>query len=362
MNVVKGLVAGLLCFLLLLCLSVFGAALVVNTTVLNEDFMAKQVQKLNVSELVQEIVDEHELIDLPAEVEFIRPYLIQLYDDYDPWLREQADNVIKSGYAYFLGDREELDITVSLIEIRNTLSDKVWALLQDNINEVLPELLEGELAQFIEDNLDQYRNLIPKNLVPAGVLNLPADELASFLINYLDNINLELVMMLSPQVSDLIDELLRPYVDQYIDEFIDDIPVYYVIDAQEVGPETMETLESARRYLGYFQTGFFGLIGIIVLLIIGVFLVYRDVKNTTLALGITMAFYGLMELITSIVGRSISYASYYPADVPSPLQDWMTAAIGDVIMPLIWFSASMLAVGIVLIVISVVGRVRFAAD
>ena len=112
MNALKGLGNGILSFLLLLSLSVFGVAFLINSTLLNPDFVAGRIDKLNMNELARDYIDEQISEDLTQEEEFLKEALSDVITDQEPWLKEQLNSTVYAGYDYLLGKSERLEIYI----------------------------------------------------------------------------------------------------------------------------------------------------------------------------------------------------------------------------------------------------------
>lgn len=103
---------GFLSFLLFCSLSVFGATFVMNRTVLNPDFVIAQIDRLDVSSLVEEVAGgQFPLEQIPADLE--------------PWIREQTHTVVYAGYDYLLGKSERLSLVIDLEPVRESLEESV---------------------------------------------------------------------------------------------------------------------------------------------------------------------------------------------------------------------------------------------
>ena len=154
MDFVKGLVLSLLCFLLFMSLSMFGDMLMLKYTLLNPDFVASQVDRLDMSSLAEELLTEEILgpdmldipslpVELPSEQipqveELAAEVLSQTVADLEPWMDEQANLLIYSGYDYLMGRTESLSLVISLQPVRDSL--------KDNLEQVLLQSLPPELA------------------------------------------------------------------------------------------------------------------------------------------------------------------------------------------------------------------------
>lgn len=103
---------GFLSFLLFCSLSVFGATFAMNRTILNPDFVIAQIDRMDVSSLVEEAAGgQFPLGQIPADLE--------------PWIREQTHTVIYGSYDYLLGKSERLSVVIDLEPVRESLEDSM---------------------------------------------------------------------------------------------------------------------------------------------------------------------------------------------------------------------------------------------
>jgi len=110
--VAKKAAIGFLSFLLFCSLSVFGATFAMNRTILNPDFVIAQIDRLDVSSLVEEVAGgQFPLEQIPADLE--------------PWIREQTHTVVYAGYDYLLGKSERLSMVIDLEPVRESLEESV---------------------------------------------------------------------------------------------------------------------------------------------------------------------------------------------------------------------------------------------
>jgi hypothetical protein len=293
MNVLKGLGVGILSFLLFLALSVFGIAFMLNSTLLNPDFIATEVDKIEVSAMIREMTEEQIGEQLPEELIFLKEAVYNFVSDHELWLKEQLNIAIYSGYDFFLGKSERLNLVIPLEPLKEGLRASLWQAFE----EYPPPQLSG----------------------------LPVDQ-------------------------------LKPYFDQYYEEFAEEIPS--VIDESSIPPEAMEPMMTARQYIGYFQTGYYALIGFMVLLVLGIILINRNVRDTTRGLGIDLLVYGALEFAGVYVARNFVPTRLPLQDIPSSLQTWVLGIYGDLLAPLYMLSLGLLIGGAVLIVVSIVYKPR----
>ncbi len=127
MKFLKGLALIFLSFLLFLSLSVLGLTFMLNSTVLNPDFVVRELDKLDVYSLTGEFLREQIVqFEVPASYE---PYVAQVLDDtladLEPWLKEQVNTAIYTGYDYFMGQSQRLDMAISLEPVRDSLKQNL---------------------------------------------------------------------------------------------------------------------------------------------------------------------------------------------------------------------------------------------
>ena len=300
MNVLKGLVLGLLSFLLFLSLAVFGIAFTLNSTILNPDFVVSEVDKIEVSPLIREIAEEQIGELLPEEAQFLEEALYSIISDQEPWLKEQVSAAIYSGYEFLLGETERLSLIISLEPLKEGLRDSLWQAFTQSLP---PELIDVPQAQ-----IEQYFN-------------------------------------------------------EFYQGFVVLIPASFEVDESFMPPEVMAQIIQARQGIGYFQTGYNALIGFMVLLILGIVLMNRQVRGTTRGLGITFLIYGAIEYAGTFVARQFvpTQLPMLP-DIPSSLQMWLLGLFGDILAPLQMFSLGCLIGGAVLLIISFVYRPRLEEE
>jgi len=251
------------------------------------------------------ITAEINRLDVPAlakdmfrmEAQPEAPYLTEVIDqtiiDAEPWIKEEVSTFIYSGYDYLMGRSEGLSLKITT----SPLTDK----LKENITEV--------------------------------VLASPPPEFKNV-----------------PQA------VIRQYADQTYEQFDIQIPPTIEFSESDIPLDVMSRLTQVRSYLSYYQLTYYGLVILMVLCTLGIFLISRDVKQTTRSIGTTILTYG-------IIGYATTFAfSYFSLDeqlmgmtgaIPVWLQTWMAEFMDNVMAPLKTFNIALLITGIVLIVVSI---------
>jgi len=140
--VAKKAAIGFLSFLLFCSLSVFGATFAMNRTILNPDFVIAQIDRLDVSSLVEEVAGgQFPLGQIPADLE--------------PWIREQTHTVVYAGYDYLLGKSERLSVVIDLEPVRGSLEESmgVAGLIPPTIeiNATMIRMMSPETMDMLEE-------------------------------------------------------------------------------------------------------------------------------------------------------------------------------------------------------------------
>jgi hypothetical protein len=292
MKVFKGILLAILGILLSLSLLIFGLALMVNQSALNPDFVADRVDEVDIVELTDELIIEEvptEAADFMGEV--LHPVLQYTIGEIEPWLKEQARNVIHVFYDYIEGRNDTLSLIISL---------------EDKIRTFRDNLLDAILTS-----------------PPAELLGLPAEE-------------------------------IEAEFNVYFDQIEEEIPSAIELDETLLETDVMQQIEQAKQYVGYFNIGFIALIAFCLLLILLIILVYREVKRSCRYIGFTFLSVGIVSLVLAFVARSIANSQLADIDMPATLQAWAPNVVTDVLMTLGIYAIGLIAVGIALTVVSFV--------
>lgn len=293
MKFLKGLALSLLSLLLFLSLSVFGFVLTLNYTILNPDFAIAELNKLDIPSLIKPLIKEQIGEQLPPEAQFMAAAIDDTIDDavdeLEPWIREQASTVIRSGYDYLLGRSQSLSVAISL--------EPAKEILRDNAREAFFQELPPELQ------------------------GLPRAE-------------------------------VERYFDEFYEDFAREIPSTFEFDESSLSPDVLAGLEQAKQVVSYLQLAYWALIGFMLLLILGIILINRQVKPTTRGLGTTFLIYGAIEYAGIFVAKHFAGPQLAQFEIPSALQTWLPQLLADFLAPLEMFSLGLMIAGVVLIIVS----------
>ncbi len=319
MNFLKGLAITLLSLLLFLSLSVFGIVFTLNSTILNPDFVVSEVNKIDMSAVVMEIAGEQltEKIteQLPPEVQgmeeaisnVINSVISSTLESMESLIKEQLSTAIYSSYDFLLGKSDNLKIIISLEQFKEALGASLRESLYQTLKESLPPQLAGLPAAQIESYFEQFFN-------------------------------------------------------EFYQGFAAQIPSEFEIDESLLPSEALTHFNQARKIIGYIQTGYYALVGFMILLILGIILIKRQVRNSTRDLGITFLLYGAFEFAGVLLAKNLVPTKLPLHELPSSLQPWLLGLFNDLLTPLETLSIGLMAAGAVLLIISFLYKPRTVAD
>jgi hypothetical protein len=344
-------------------LSVFGMAFMLYSTVLNPNFVTTEVEKIDIPALFREIVEEQIGDQLPAEMLFVKEEIYNVIDEEEQYLKQQANAAIYSGYNYFLGKNEQLDILMSIKPLKEKLRDNLWQTFREYLSSDLSELPEEIVKPFIYQYYNVLIDQLPEETFPRELLELPEDQVRL----YLDQFYNEFVALLPeiylpPEVVSMIEKTLEPMFNEYFDAYVEQIPDELVLNKSTITTDAMEQIIMVRTYIGYFKTGFYVLIGFIVLLIAGIILIHRNVKDSTRTLGIDLLFYGILEFAAVYLAGKYLPPLFPLSQIPATLHPWVIEVYNDLLVPLRIFSLGVLILGALLLIFSFVYKRRPTED
>jgi hypothetical protein len=362
MKVLKGLGTGILSFLLLISLSVFGLAFLINSTLLNPDFIVAQADKVDMPALARDYLDEEISEEMPQEVEFLKEVAYDVIADQEPWLKEQFGNAVYASYDFFLGKTDRFEIDIPLDKLKVDVRNSLWQALQKFLARNALLIPEDLLKPYIDEHYQELFDLIPKKLLPPEMVGLTGNQLKTYIDRHYDEfIALLQKAYLVPGVSNLILNQIQPYFNRYYNDIVADFPESQVIDENEIPADVMEQLQLARKSIGYFYIGYYALIVFMVLLVAGIILINRNVRDISRALGIVFFIYGVAEFAGVLFARHFDFVRLIP-DLPTSLETYLPGLFRDVLLPLQWFSLGILILGVVLVVVSIVYQPRTASE
>ncbi len=301
MRFLKGLAVSLLSFLLFLSLSLFSLAFMLNQTILNPDFVVSQMNKLDISALVKEIAIDPISRDMgqqlsqqfPQGEELIAQVLNDTIADLEPWIKEKGGEVTYAAYDYLVGKSPSLNLAISLAPVKESLGA--------NLRETFLESPPPELAAAPPAMREQIVSGIEQQLTQA-------------------------------------------------------IPATFELQESSFPPEVRGILGQVRQGIGYFQSAYPLLIGFMALLILGIVLIYREVKGATRSLGSTFLTYGVLGYAGIFASKYLLGTQIGAFGLPAALQTWLPQFLNSLWTPVQTFNVGVAITGLVLVVVSIVYR------
>jgi hypothetical protein len=287
----KGFGLAILCVLLFLSIALFGLVLTIDQTVLNREFTASQVEKLDVASVAKDIFNVQILpqatVLVPSKIkEVIDEVLDDTIADLEPWMKQQAKEVTYSAYDYLEGSSQHLNLVIPV--------DPVKESLRDNIKE--------KLAQS-----------------PLEITGLSAS-----------------------------------HIERYIDGVYEQIPSTFEFGETTVSPQLIGQLEQIKQFIRYSNTVYLTVIGFILLLIALVIVIKREVRGSTRLLGATFLLCGIFSLAIALITPDIMAKGLSRPEVPVYLQVWIPQLLPSVLAPLKIYGIGSLVVAVILLTISFV--------
>lgn len=381
MKFLKGLALFLLSSLLFLSLTVFGFAYMLNNTLLNPDFVTTQLNRLNISALVEEILSQQPE-DVTSEA------LVKTITELEPAMKEQLGAATDSIYDYLLGKSQNLDLALTLrntildtdfvVSIMDTLdmSSLIRESLKEQLSGEIPEEMIGYLDKPLDDTLDELEPWIKDQVGAAAdpMLDYLFGQSQGFSVeislepvkeSLRDNLRQAFLQSPPPELAIIPPAMLEEYFDQFYQEFAGQFPATLVINETLLGTEmpaqiaqiladAEAMLEEGRQYVSYFQLGYNVLIGFMLLLVLGIILLNRQVKGSTRELGTIFLTYGAFEYAGILVAKYFVGGELARLPVPPQLQAWLPGLVSDLLAPLEMFSLGLLIGGVVLLIVSFV--------
>lgn len=144
MKILMGTILGLTGLLLLISLTCLGLFVTLNNTILNPNFILKEINKLNISKVTGEIVQDQ----LSSESQIYSSAIKNTIEQEKIWINQQIKQIVFDSYAYLKGSEDQLNIYFSLAEIKQNFSDNL-------VNEIL-KFPPPEYQNLTENEKDQY--------------------------------------------------------------------------------------------------------------------------------------------------------------------------------------------------------------
>ncbi len=389
MKALKVVILAVLSLLLFLCLTVFGIGFTANATLLNRDFLPRELDRLNIAPLLADAV-EMGAPDVPAN---IRDAAARAAAKLEPEVKAQFKAANYKVYAYLLGQSNTIDLS-QVIKDTVLSSGLISAIESDgDVLTLVRQTVTNELAKLIpasQQQLTTYLDQAMPSLDPwlRQQLDAATGPVVDYLVGNTNTLHTTIALdqmksilqasartafLKSPpsQLAGATQAQLDSLFGQYYSQFAAQIPASITIDPSSLGlgrsssmAQTLSDAESgladAKAAISRFRTYFLLLLLGIALLIAAVILVHREVRGPMRDIGIVFLTYGLLESIGALIGEYF-LARARISGAPEAIQSWLPGVYWDVLRPLLILSIVLAIVGLGMIIVSVVYRRRATA-
>jgi hypothetical protein len=211
MKVLKSFALGLICFLLFLFLIVFGVAYTVNQTVLNSHFVAKTLNDINFSQIIDEAFSEQNSSQ-EAQSD-LQTAVVDTIKNMEPVIKERLNIALEDIYSYLKGKGDVLDLKETLSKsVMN--ADFVGQLLEEvDLSKLFGEVLKeqsGTGGDFSEAFTNAFISTIDK-LEPSikqQIVNV-SDPVFKYLLQQTSAIDLKTTMRQTVFSASIMSEVIN---------------------------------------------------------------------------------------------------------------------------------------------------------
>jgi hypothetical protein len=261
------------------------------------------------------------------------------------------------------------------VTFSSTITDKDWVVSEfnkydysDPLQNILQDFAPEEFKYFdnaIETTVDDLKPFIDTHVIKSInefyryiygqtdeiIIGIPLTQAKSIIIN---NLKYELENNPPPEyaeLSTLEKDLLISQLNQELDNYI---PDELLINEEYLGTETTALLQQLKYYYSNFEMLTWILLSIIIILLICIFLLFKKICSSLLAAGLILSIEGLIGLIIYISLLPDVYVMLSQSGIPSQASEWAAIVLSD--FTRIWgmFNVMICAIGIILIVVSMI--------
>jgi hypothetical protein len=237
--------------------------------------------------------------NLPTDAQ---PYLREIgptITQIQPWIDSSTKSAVNSIYDYLLSETNSLNISIET-------------------NSIKPTLVDNFTKAFLANP-------------PADYVKLSATDKASYLKDW------------QKQITDA-------------------IPSPLTIQQSDIPQDVMPNLDLARQIIHAVKLAFWILIGMIFFLIACMVSIWREMKDSLRTLSIIFLIEGVIGTIAYVLTRVIVPGRLPLEDTPSAIQLWIPGFFNSLIFPWGFYSVTLLVLGILMLVGSIVLRRRNSAS
>ncbi|RJQ40866.1 MAG: hypothetical protein C4555_00835 [Dehalococcoidia bacterium] len=294
MKFLKGLAITLAGFLLFVSLSAWSTVFMLKQTLANPQFVAGEINKLDTAQLGKEMVGDQIKAQLPADLN-LTGAVDEVFDEMAPWFKQRLEDITYAVFDYLGGKAEHVSVEISLEPVKTAIEAKI------------KQALAGSL--------------------PSGIAGMPPAQQAEL-------------------------------IDQYAAQYADQVPDNYTFEFGEdnIPPEYRGIVSYLRWAVTNLNALYWGLIGLMVVLALGLFALYRDIKGFARSLASPLLTVGVLGFAGIWISESLILPQTGMLGLPPELSRWLGQFIADVDAPLKTLYIGLAADGVVLFLVSIFWR------
>jgi hypothetical protein len=371
-------------------------------SVMTSQFVSDLLDQIDLSNLLDQVMKE-QAVSGTNQMDAFSSALVAVVDQSESLIKQELVDASDPIFKYLLMQNSSIDLRSTLRQ--TILSDTTVNTMLNNFDytmmtkNILTQYLGQQLPQGINLSSDQIDRVVTvlKPSVKTALTNA-SGSFADYLTGAKSRFSI--IISLQPAVPTMKTVIKEAYLaqlpanlqglsqtqinsafEQYYTDFAKTIPSDYEVNSSDLGisPNTNLTkaitnaqnnltqarnnldeasrnfednLQQIRTYVGYFRLGFACLIALIILLIAGIILIYRNVKDCCRNLGIVFFIYGLGAFAVVVAAKFIAAAQIAKADIPQAMSKIPGILLNDVLSPLQIFSLVCLIGGLIAIIIS----------
>ena len=289
-------------------------------TILSENTVNTMLNNFDYTAMTKNILTQYLGQQLPQDINLSSDQIDRVVAVLKPSVKTALTNASGSFADYLTGTSDTFSITISLAPAMPTLKEVVKEAYLAQLLANVQGLSQTEINNAFEQYYSDFSRTIPDTYeANSSNMGISANtNLTDAITNAQNNLT---------QARDNLDEASRNFED---------------------------SLQQIRTYVGYFRLGFACLIALIILLVAGIVLIYRYVKDSCRNLGIVFFIYGLGAFAVVLAVKFIAAAQIAKADIPQAMSKIPGILLNDVLSPLQILSVVCLIVGLIAIIMSFV--------
>jgi hypothetical protein len=161
MKILKGMALGFAGFFLFISLPYLGLIIALKATLLNPDFVVKEIEKLDVTEIARDYIKK----ELPAEALTYSLAIDDTLTQEKPWINQQISISVYSVYDYLLDRTDSLTFKFNLEEVKENLSANIVNSIVKSPPPEYQSLSSQDKVKYLADLKPQIQAAIPSNYV-----------------------------------------------------------------------------------------------------------------------------------------------------------------------------------------------------